>query len=70
MAIVQEDRMYAPTPEVSETRYGAQYVKAATESPVNEPAVDEPAKEEVAEAPVAAKKAAVKKAGRPKKTRK
>ena len=36
MAIVQEDRLDAPRPEVDETEYGAQYVKAATETPVEE----------------------------------
>ena len=37
MGIIQEDRLYAPQPEVTETKYGAQYVKAATESPVDTP---------------------------------
>jgi len=45
MGIIQEDRLDAPKPEVRETEYGAQYVNAATESPVTEAAdavADEP----------------------------
>lgn len=43
MAIVQENRYDAPHPEIEETDYGAQYVKAATETPIEEPIViDEP----------------------------
>lgn len=42
MAIVQEDRFNAPQPEVETTDYGVQYVKAATETPVNEPVVLDP----------------------------
>lgn len=76
MGIIQEDRLNAPKPEVSQTNYGAQYVKAATESQVNEPEVAGPAVEEAVEVPQEAaevalnKKPAVKKAGRPKKTKK
>ena len=64
MAIVQEDRLDAPRPEVEETDYGAQYVKAATETPVEEPkeeSVEETAPDEAVEVKRPVKK------GRPRK---
>ena len=64
MAVIQEDRLDAPRPEVEETDYGAQYVKAATETPVEEPkeeSVEETAPDEVVEVKRPVKK------GRPRK---
>jgi hypothetical protein len=54
MGIRQQKRPFAPQPQVQSTDYGAQYVKAATETPANEVKVEEPVKEEepVAETPV------------------
>lgn len=46
MAIVQEDRFNAPQPEVVTTEYGAQYVKAATETPIEKPIVLDAQEEE------------------------
>ena len=46
MAVIQENRLDAPRPEVEETDYGAQYVKAATETPVVEPVKEETPEEE------------------------
>lgn len=53
MAIVQEERLDAPQPEIVETRYGAEYVTAATETPVAEEPVAESDEEtvEVADKP-------------------
>ena len=72
MAIRQELRKDAPKMEVQETDYGAKYVKAATETKIEDvtdmtetPPAAEPA---VEEAPVEAPKVAEKKkGGRPKK---
>ena len=47
MAVIQEDRLDAPRPEVEETDYGAQYVKAATETPVDEKKDEAPKEESV-----------------------
>ena len=67
MAIVQENRFDAPQPEVSETEYGAQYVKAATETPVPEaPQVSEQPAEEVKEEEAPKAKA---RKGRPRKAK-
>lgn len=75
MAIIQENRFNAPHPEVTESEYGVQYVKAATETPVaGEPEEEKPeaeatvetggvVEEKPAETPVAVKK----KTGRPRK---
>ena len=49
MAVIQEDRLDAPRPEVEETDYGAQYVKAATETPVVEPVKEETPEDESVE---------------------
>lgn len=79
MAIRQEKRIDAPMPEVVETDYGAQTVKASTETPIMEEKVEDldPVEEEVKdEAPaeemvLKEKPASPKKAkGRPKKARK
>lgn len=78
MAIHQEKRIDAPSPEVIETDYGAQTVKAATESPIVEQQVaDLDPKEEVNDEAPVEEKVVVKKPvvpkkakGRPKKTRK
>ena len=79
MAIRQEKRIDAPSPEVIETDYGAQTVTASTETPIMEEKVEDldPVEEEVNdEAPVEEKvvveKPVVPKKvkGRPKKTRK
>ena len=78
MAIRQELRKDAPKMEVQETDYGAKYVKAATETKIEDvtdmteaPADAEPAVDEapvVEESPVEAPKVAQKKkGGRPKK---
>lgn len=74
MAIKQEKRPFAPRPQVQDTDYGAQFIKAATETSVNEVKDEEPETEEpVAEAPVVEEKPAKAepakkgKAGRPKK---
>ena len=66
MAIVQEDRLDAPRPEVVKTESGAEMVTAAKESPVvvNEEKVEE-SPVDVAPAPV--EKKPVRKTGRPKK---
>lgn len=40
MGILQENRFDAPQPDVQNTEYGATYVKAATESPVDEVPVE------------------------------
>ena len=75
MGIIQQKRPFAPRPEVRETEYGAQYVKAATESSNDDaPKTEEPVIEEsaVAEAPVVEDMPAKperKKGGRPKKTK-
>ena len=34
MGVIQEDRFDAPRPDVEVTGYGAEYVKAATETPL------------------------------------
>lgn len=71
MAIVQQKRPDAPHVEVRETDYGAQFVNASSETPV-EPAVSSES-EETAETAVADEKpaepAVKKKGGRPKKTK-
>lgn len=75
MGIIQQKRPFAPRPEVRETDYGAQYVKAATESSNDDaPRTGEPVIKEsaVAEAPVVEDKPSKperKKGGRPKKVR-
>ena len=72
MAIVQQKRPDAPHVEVRETDYGAQYVNASSETPV-EPAVSSESEETAETAAVAdektAKPSAKKKGGRPKKTK-
>ena len=52
MGIRQQKRPFAPQPQVHSTDYGAQFIKAATETPANGGDV-EPVKEEepVAETP-------------------
>lgn len=78
MAIRQEKRIDAPSPEVIETGYGAQTVTASTETPIMDEKVEDldpkeevkdeaPVEEKVmVEKPVVPKKAK----GRPKKSRK
>ena len=79
MGIVQENRFDAPRPEIQDTEYGAQYIKAATEKPIEdkeplvldepEPEVKDPvAAEPVEQAPVEAAVSEKKKAGKPKKS--
>ena len=77
MGIIQENRLDAPYVEVKETDYGATYVKAATESAVQEAPADSaesgvPAERENDDENDAAPTAepAKKKAGRPKKNTK
>lgn len=42
MGVIQEKRLDAPMPQVDDTEYGAQYVEAATEKPVEAiPAAEE-----------------------------
>lgn len=78
MAILQENRFDAQSPKVSKTEYGAEYVEASTETPVddkepidldgnNQEESADVVEDEVSIAPVVGEK---KKAGRPKKSNK
>ena len=67
MGIIQENRSDFPQPEVNETKYGATYVKAATETPIVKEPVSEPSSS-VSDEPSA--EAARKRSGRPKKSNK
>lgn len=51
MGIVQENRFDAPQPDVKNTEYGATYVKAATENPIDEAPAEKKEEEAHSDAP-------------------